>query len=375
MTALELAAALGAVQGTLLLVLILLRYRRVENVPLALLLLVFSLRLATIPTWNPATMNANPWLLPLTTPLPFLFGPLLWWFARELRNDSGVRTTPRVVLHFAPYLLDLAFTSLLVAGLAPGEYCEMIARIFAGDPPMHLVLRNGAKVAINVVYVGLAIRVAFRRAPAAVTTVHQRMWLRWLVLTPLASLALFAVVALRPDASAQLAGGVGRPFTLLAVAMAVLIYVFSLLMLTAPEIPARPRHHRASADRRDAVAPELQATYQRFDRLLGDGGMRDPDLNLDSCARRLGVHPNHLSHAINAVAGQSFPAAVNRRRVDYFVERAAAGDLERRTILDLAFDAGFSSKSTFNRAFRALRGVSPSQYRRSLPDREGRSCR
>jgi hypothetical protein len=80
MSGLELVATVGAVQGFLLLVLVGLRFRRRENLPLAVLLLVYSVRMGTIPLWNPATMTQYPWLFPVTTPLPFLFGPLLWWY-------------------------------------------------------------------------------------------------------------------------------------------------------------------------------------------------------------------------------------------------------------------------------------------------------
>ena len=97
---LEVLAALGAAQGVLLLVLIGLRYRYHKNVPLAILIVAVSLRLGTIPSWNAVTLLAHPWLLPLTTPLPFLFGFLVWWYAAELRAFEDARprrnTSPEV---------------------------------------------------------------------------------------------------------------------------------------------------------------------------------------------------------------------------------------------------------------------------------------
>jgi hypothetical protein len=91
---LELFTALGAAQGFLLLLLIILRYRHPKSTPLALLLLVFSLRLGTIPSWTPHTLIAHPWLFPATTPLPFLFGPLLWWSVRELASGRAPGEPP-----------------------------------------------------------------------------------------------------------------------------------------------------------------------------------------------------------------------------------------------------------------------------------------
>jgi AraC-like DNA-binding protein len=392
MTGLELVATLGAVQGFLLLVLVGFRYRRAENVPLAILLLVYSVRMGTIPLWNPATMAQHPWLFPVTTPLPFLFGPLLWWYTHELSDDSGVRTGPAVLLHFLPYLADLVFTVLLVALSGPVRYAGMIADIFAGDPPLHLVVRNGAKVVVNVVYTGLAIRRAFQRAPAAEMTSHQRMWLRWLVTAPVVSLVLFGFVALNPRPSAGISEGASTPFTLLAIAMAALIYIFSALIIVAPEVPSgytsgrrrrgdhgpgrdgpprfnQPAPPASRVDQGPSDAAELRTTCERLHAYLATGAFRDAELSLESAAAAIGVHPNRLSHAINEICGSSFPAAVNRRRIEYFVERVEAGELADRTILDLAFDAGFSSKSTFNRVFHDVVGMSPSQFRRDRAPR------
>jgi hypothetical protein len=77
-------AALGAVQGGLLLVLIGLRYRSRYNLPLVLLLFAFAVRLGTIPAWNPEGLLSAPWLLPVAGAAPLLFGPLIWWYVRAL---------------------------------------------------------------------------------------------------------------------------------------------------------------------------------------------------------------------------------------------------------------------------------------------------
>lgn len=403
MVILTVIAGIGAIQGMLLFLLVALRYRRRENLPLAALLVVYSLRLGTIPLWNVPTMSSYPWLLPVTTPLPFLFGPLLWAYARVLRSGwygrgpaGGLRdggspyagsrvhvVLPISIFHLLPYFADLVFTSLLASEVVVSDYPAMIAAIFSNTPPTHLLLRNAGKVVVNFVYVVAAIRLAFARADVERSTPHQRLWLRWIVTTPLISLILFAVVALSPNAGSWIIGGTVGPFVLLSAAMAILIYVFSFLILFAPEVPQgstfkdgrgtntpdaeSSQPQQTGGDR--AASPEDRRIADRLESRFAGGAFRDPELSLDKMAAQLGVHPNRLSHAINAVHGTSFPALLHRYRVEYFVARSLEGALKDRPILDLAFDAGFSSKSTFNRVFKEVQGVSPSEFLRQIEER------
>jgi AraC-like DNA-binding protein len=98
---------------------------------------------------------------------------------------------------------------------------------------------------------------------------------------------------------------------------------------------------------------------------LRDAGWdQDPELSLPLLARRLGTNTGHLSRAINEGLGQSFSDLVNglrARRVAAMIDEDRKDDL-----LDLALEAGFSSKASFNRAFSAALGMPPSAYRKRL---------
>lgn len=103
------------------------------------------------------------------------------------------------------------------------------------------------------------------------------------------------------------------------------------------------------------------------DRVRQAGWWREESLTLAVLARRLHTSPRTLSRALNEGLGQSFNEFINRMRVD-----AVAAELRdphgRGDVLRAAFDAGFSSKASFNRAFKAYTGVTPSAFRRQGPD-------
>jgi AraC-like DNA-binding protein len=89
----------------------------------------------------------------------------------------------------------------------------------------------------------------------------------------------------------------------------------------------------------------------------------DPELSISTLARTLGTNSAYISRALNEGLGQNFAAFINRLRSEEVAARLRDGTDE--DLLDLAFDCGFSSKASFNRAFRAAFDCSPSAYRRA----------
>lgn len=89
---------------------------------------------------------------------------------------------------------------------------------------------------------------------------------------------------------------------------------------------------------------------------------RDPGLTLAVLARFLGTNTTYLSRGLGVAAGENFNAIINRRRVAE-LQRLLGAPGEQRDLLTLAFEVGFNSKASFNRAFLDVAGVSPSQWR------------
>ena len=82
-------------------------------------------------------------------------------------------------------------------------------------------------------------------------------------------------------------------------------------------------------------------------------------------AGRLSTTPHKLSEVLNSQLGVSFYDFVNGYRVREVQRRIAARDAESLTMLSLAMDAGFASKSTFNLVFKKFTGQTPSDFRQT----------
>jgi AraC-like DNA-binding protein len=90
---------------------------------------------------------------------------------------------------------------------------------------------------------------------------------------------------------------------------------------------------------------------------------RSARLSLDSLAERLGLQPHQLSAIVNSRLGKSFTEYVSDHRVEEAKKRLA-DPAEKANILNIAYDAGFGTKASFNRIFKDRTGMTPSEFRR-----------
>jgi len=89
-----------------------------------------------------------------------------------------------------------------------------------------------------------------------------------------------------------------------------------------------------------------------------------PSLTIDELARKLDVSAKHLSQAIHTRLDQSFYDFINARRIADAKERLQQDTDRSQTILAVAYDVGFNSKSVFNAAFKKHAGMTPKEFRR-----------
>ncbi len=97
-----------------------------------------------------------------------------------------------------------------------------------------------------------------------------------------------------------------------------------------------------------------------------NGYYQDPELSLGSLAEKLDMTPHELSRIINAVLKKSFNDFINEFRIADVIRKMQNPVYGRLTLLGIAFDSGFSSKTTFSRAFRRMTGKTPGAYSSDL---------
>lgn len=92
----------------------------------------------------------------------------------------------------------------------------------------------------------------------------------------------------------------------------------------------------------------------------------NPDLNLVELAQILEVHPNYLSQVINSHEGKNFYDYINEKRIHKFISLIKIPENKKYTLLSIAYECGFNSKSAFNRQFKKVTNQTPTEFINSL---------
>jgi AraC-like DNA-binding protein len=111
--------------------------------------------------------------------------------------------------------------------------------------------------------------------------------------------------------------------------------------------------------------PDLLRWRDRLVQLMDqEQPWREPDLTLHELAQRLGAHPALLSRVLNTGCGQNFNDFVNTYRTQEAQRKLADPRFAHYSLMGVALESGFNSKSTFNRVFKKLTGQAPSEVAR-----------
>jgi AraC-like DNA-binding protein len=92
----------------------------------------------------------------------------------------------------------------------------------------------------------------------------------------------------------------------------------------------------------------------------------DRELSVNMMANEINIPRHFISEIINTHMGKNFYYLVNEYRVKEVKERLLDPKYDKLTILSIAYDSGFNSKSAFNTIFKDLTGITPSQYMKEV---------
>jgi AraC-like DNA-binding protein len=131
-----------------------------------------------------------------------------------------------------------------------------------------------------------------------------------------------------------------------------------VLTITPDTEPPGNRYKKSGLTKEDS-ATHLKALLQYMEK---EKPYLNGKLSLKEVAEKMNISTNHLSQVINENLEKSFFDFVNGYRVDLARQKMRDPSNKKYTILSLAYDCGFSSKSTFNAIFKKYEGLTPTEF-------------
>jgi AraC-like DNA-binding protein len=112
----------------------------------------------------------------------------------------------------------------------------------------------------------------------------------------------------------------------------------------------------------------VEAKAQLNDLIIKEGLYLDSELSLGKLAKKLNLSSHQLSYVINNGFNQNFYGFINKFRVEKAKELLAGKALDKYSIIGIAYDSGFNSKTAFNTTFKKITGQTPSEFKRTCSD-------
>ena len=343
-----------------------LRIRRenaAANQLLSVLMALLALHLGVM-AWYALTPTLNGFKLRgVVSFFPFLYGSLFYLYVRALvtRRHLGVGD----LWHSAGLLLVLAWTGWVLA-LDPEKTTALRAQLNVGRPPLLWSWSGLGLFVYSLPYViaGVTLCLRHRRMLLQQRADADRHSLSWVAVMAAGQLVIWAVALINSWVS--LPGGSTTVFAVVSVWVCVLGY----LSLTQPMVEPLPDEPipTIALDNGDAPDPRYAEVKEKLARLMEQQALyREPALTIGQVAKRSGYPEYLVSEVINRQLGGNFWEYINRLRIDS-VCICLADPSDARSILEIAYAAGFTSKSTFNAAFKRQLGQTPTAYRQAARD-------
>jgi AraC-like DNA-binding protein len=367
---------LGAIQGFILSVLLFISGKK-QYANRLLGILIFLMALASLKVY----LNAQEWFESnrifqiISAFVPFFIimpiGPLIYFYLRTF-VEPGYRITTKQRAHFYPLILDLIpqlaavfyILGLIVGFLKPSN--QGFLANFIDTWNVYMDLPRWISVAV---YISLSARLislwsqqkmiqpAGHLKEAQVRSLKQ--FLRVFIFFQIIWL-IYLIPYLIPAYSDKMLNVVGwYPIYL---PMAILIYWlgFKGYLLSLKALNRRSTGISVSTA---LAAPIIEQTILSLKKAMEEDRLYlDPNLNLQLLSKKTGIASKTISTVLNQYQDKSFNEFINAYRVAEIKKRLLNPENKGITIAGLAYECGFNSQPTFQRAFKAIHGQTPKEF-------------
>jgi AraC-like DNA-binding protein len=302
----------------------------------------------------------------LHSPFNFLIPPLIFLYVKALISRKS-RFGKETLWHFVPAGICLLYYLPLYFRSREDKLAYMVAA-FENYPPLEWRIRSTLIFLQSIVYLSLTIHivVTHSRSMSKQASPVEKSNLFWAKSFILVVLLCWGIATLRFFFAYD-----ARAWTMLIVPLCLSAWMYVMGYVTLRQADAvlgavdeelPPKKYEKST-----LTPERAEEYLK--RILQLMEKKKPykegDLTLQKLARELSISPHHLSQIINERLNQNFFDFINAHRIEEAKRMLLDPAKKYYSILAIAEEVGFNSKSAFNTAFRKYANMTPSEFRKS----------
>jgi AraC-like DNA-binding protein len=355
--------------------------RRSSNALLGVFFLVIGLNLTDnlllikgVYAGHPGFGLWSVWLL-------LLFGPLLYLYTQSILYRD-FRLTLRKGWHFLPFAVLFLITEIYWLGEGPAKKRLLMEQVITRRVPAYQYWDSALIFLQFFLYMYAAFRLIarFRKVAGEEFSDYRRIDIRWLSDTLLFFTATMMLAALNSLIGVTSLAAYWWP-VFLVVILLVWLYINGLLLkalrypglfaVLKEEPPAATAGEKEETrGKGEVVGKEEKGTDWNgvLVELRGHMEMRrpwlEPDLTLEQLAAALHLRPKVVSQAINEGLGQNFFEFINTYRIGE-AKRLLTNPADKKiTVLEVLYEVGFNSKSSFNTVFKKQTGLTPSEFKK-----------
>jgi AraC-like DNA-binding protein len=304
-----------------------------------------------------------PHLSRVNHPFDFLVAPLFYLYIRTLLTRNPL--SKRDLLHFAPFALCVLY--LIPYYLKSREY--KLANYFSYQYAQWYYVRSALTLLLAVVYLTCIVfmlvkfirKIKKESSPAERAILFQA---RFMVFT---FLALLLIAILRYLFDLRFPGYMRYTNLILPLGATIFVYTMAYFGLRKLEWPEMGTAEPAKKYERSTLTPERSERYLKklLQMMETEKPYTDGDLTIQKLAEKLMVSPQHLSQTINERLNQTFSEFINIYRVEEAKRLLLHAKKKHYSILAIAEEVGFNSKSSFNAVFKKHTSSTPSEFRKA----------
>ncbi len=369
MQSFEIVLWLGGIQGILLsLLLFLHKSNQPANKYLGSAIFFLSLELIYFVLHFTNNLLSFQYLIILFFFLPYIYVPFLDLYLLELTQRN--LNVKKILLTFLPLFLNAVFVFIMFF-LMQHSLPEFLTKLYLGDYGFAKILNNIKPLyGIGfVIYFVFKINVHNKKLKGSFSNLDKinLIWFRNLMI------AMFVIgVILAAQHLFEVVYNEKSVFDyLIFIAIAVFIYLVGFMGLKQPQIftqKVAEEFQEVEKYKKSGLTKEAADNFtNRLIKMMEEEKpFLNPNLTLYDLSKRLEISPHNLSEIINTNLKQNYYDFINSYRVEEFKSNLVKEDMKNFTILVVAFESGFKSKSAFNTVFKKFTGMTPTEYRNKI---------